>query len=479
MTTTYTLTGDLSDLLGSDAVAVVATLGTNLGDVGLIDLDANTVRLPERAAIPLDENLGFSITLIATNSSGTNIVDESLRYIVNVDYIDGLGSRRSWDSGYFELTANTDLADAAGEDLALPAIPALQAAAIDAATAENIDDEDSLTRIALDALYTGGGGGGSTAWADITGKPATFPPTLPIAQSDVTNLVSDLAGKQTADADLTAIASLTTTAYGRALLTMADAAAALSAIGAQTADADLTAIAALATTSYGRALLELADQAALMALLASASTTVEGKVELATDAEAITGTDAARALTVAAWRAGLKATNRGSRVLKSGTYYGPPAGTHNTTTVTQNSTTGQLFVVPHAITIDRIACEVTTAAASTTVRLAIWNVDSNDEPSTLVLDAGTVASDTTGAKEITISQSLAPGTYLATGTLQGGTGVSLRGSSTSDPIIGQSIPNGANAINGYSTTGHTGALPGTFGTVSRALLAPRIHVRIA
>jgi hypothetical protein len=59
-----------------------------------------------------------------------------------------------------------------------------------------------------------GSGGGSTAWADITGKPATFPPTVPIAwtdisgkpatfapsahshpQSEVTNLVTDLAGK--------------------------------------------------------------------------------------------------------------------------------------------------------------------------------------------------------------------------------------------------------------------------------------------
>ena len=39
------------------------------------------------------------------------------------------------------------------------------------------------------------GGGGSTAWDDITGKPATFPPTVPIAQSDITSLVADLAAK--------------------------------------------------------------------------------------------------------------------------------------------------------------------------------------------------------------------------------------------------------------------------------------------
>jgi len=40
------------------------------------------------------------------------------------------------------------------------------------------------------------GGGGSTAWDDITGKPTTFPPaTHTHPESDITNLVSDLAGK--------------------------------------------------------------------------------------------------------------------------------------------------------------------------------------------------------------------------------------------------------------------------------------------
>ncbi len=36
----------------------------------------------------------------------------------------------------------------------------------------------------------------TVTWTTITGKPATFPPTLPIAQSGVTNLVADLAAKE-------------------------------------------------------------------------------------------------------------------------------------------------------------------------------------------------------------------------------------------------------------------------------------------
>lgn len=71
---------------------------------------------------------------------------------------------------------------------------------------------------------------------------------------------------QPSDSDLTAIAALSTTSFGRSLLTQADAAAALSTIGAQPSDADLTSIAALTTTSYGRSLLEAADAAALRTL---------------------------------------------------------------------------------------------------------------------------------------------------------------------------------------------------------------------
>lgn len=66
---------------------------------------------------------------------------------------------------------------------------------------------------------------------------------------------------------------------------------------AQPLDSDLTAIAALTTTAYGRAFLALADQAALMGLVPVSSETVAGKVELATQAETNTGTNDTFAVT--------------------------------------------------------------------------------------------------------------------------------------------------------------------------------------
>jgi hypothetical protein len=90
------------------------------------------------------------------------------------------------------------------------------------------------------------------------------------------------ATKQPLDSDLTAIAALTTTTFGRALLALADASAGRTALGLGTAataastdfqavDSDLTAIAALSTTSFGRSLLALADSTALAALLPAQS----------------------------------------------------------------------------------------------------------------------------------------------------------------------------------------------------------------
>lgn len=81
---------------------------------------------------------------------------------------------------------------------------------------------------------------------------------------------------QPQDSDLTAIAALTTTGYGRGFLTQADSPAALTYIGAQPLDSDLTAIAALTTTAYGRGLLTLTNNAALVSELSGSFLSLSG-----------------------------------------------------------------------------------------------------------------------------------------------------------------------------------------------------------
>lgn len=85
--------------------------------------------------------------------------------------------------------------------------------------------------------------------------------------------------------------------------------------------------------------------------------------------------------------------------------------------VTQHLAIYTLILVSHARTFIRIGCEVTTAGgAGSKIRLAIYNatLDSNNQftPGTLVLDAGTVTADSIALKQITISQTLAPGYYF-------------------------------------------------------------------
>ena len=126
-------------------------------------------------------------------------------------------------------------------------------------------------------------GGGS----GVTSVNGNVGPAVTLVASDV--------GAQPVDSDLTAIALLATTAFGRSFLDRADASAARTLLGLGTAattassayevagaaaaaqaaaiaasqpvDSDLTAIAALATTTFGRSFLILADPTAARALL--------------------------------------------------------------------------------------------------------------------------------------------------------------------------------------------------------------------
>lgn len=111
MTTSYTLSGSFRDIVGSEARGLMAFVDTNLGADALVDYDNNLVRLPGLARIPVNDDGTFSISLIATNSSGTNVPNGDLRWIVYAAW-KGPEEAHRWSSGFFELTSSLNLSDA-------------------------------------------------------------------------------------------------------------------------------------------------------------------------------------------------------------------------------------------------------------------------------------------------------------------------------------------------------------------------------
>uniref|UniRef100_UPI0004918A7D hypothetical protein n=1 Tax=Nocardioides sp. J54 TaxID=935866 RepID=UPI0004918A7D len=119
MTTSHALTGNVKTIIGTGASAITAAISTNLGDVALVDLDGQAVHLPGRTPVTVANDGTFTVTLIATDSSGINVLDGTLRYTLHVAYRDAQGKRRDWNSGPFELTADTDLSHVAGTGVAV------------------------------------------------------------------------------------------------------------------------------------------------------------------------------------------------------------------------------------------------------------------------------------------------------------------------------------------------------------------------
>lgn len=139
------------------------------------------------------------------------------------------------------------------------------------------------------------------------------------------------------------------------------------------------------------------------------------------------------------------------------------------------------WVVTESLTISRLWVEITGVGnAGSTFRIGIWNHDPTAaKPSTLVLDAGSVSTETgtIGVAEITVSQTLSPGIYWVGGAAQGvsTTAPQLRSVQVSAMPQQQcvTIPIGntlsgyapATVVYGYSLTGVSGA----FGSLSSAI----------
>jgi hypothetical protein len=100
----------------------------------------------------------------------------------------------------------------------------------------------------------------------------------------------------------------------------------------------------------------------------------------------------------------------------SGRYYGGSInGALSTMPMAANQLRAWPFIVTKQITVDEIRSEVTTASASTTYRIGIYDSDASNSPANLIAnsDTGTFDSATTGVKSATFAANiiLAPGLY--------------------------------------------------------------------
>ena len=111
MPTSHTLTGDLSDVVGTgfprDSVWV--TIKTNLGDNPVFDSTGEQIRFPRhRFALPRNAQFSKSLwsTAALTNPTG-------YQYGVEVEWPDGAGGtgKKRWFSGWFSLTADKDMSE--------------------------------------------------------------------------------------------------------------------------------------------------------------------------------------------------------------------------------------------------------------------------------------------------------------------------------------------------------------------------------
>lgn len=143
---------------------------------------------------------------------------------------------------------------------------------------------------------------------------------------------------------------------------------------------------------------------------------------------------------------------------------------------------GTLYAIPvtlgKAITLTQLDVNVQTAGdAGSVVRVGVYGDTGTFGPGSRLLDAGTVATATTGIKTITgLSLALSAGTYWLAAAVQTASTAPLMytqtvGDARDNPMgvfdsnSGFVWANGATAsVTGFSKTGVTGALPASYGT---------------
>jgi hypothetical protein len=168
-------------------------------------------------------------------------------------------------------------------------------------------------------------------------------------------------------------------------------------------------------------------------------------------------------------------------VVRSTAWHGLPA---YGATGTANVPVDRMFAVPfwpgRTCTLTALAANVTLALVGGNLRMGLYASD-GVLPTTRVADYGTVTAGLTGIRQITgLSTAVRPVLhYLVIGRQGGVLNLGLTTRVTWDPIVSETTPTIAGALNCYYIDGVSGALPASFGTPAGLDTAPALSVQLS
>jgi hypothetical protein len=173
----------------------------------------------------------------------------------------------------------------------------------------------------------------------------------------------------------------------------------------------------------------------------------------------------------------------------SGQYYFANTGALSATAQASGFVYAFPWVVTAPLSISKIGSECTIAGAATSVvRIGVWNDTGNAYPGTLLLDAGTIDGTSATVQDITLGSALllGPGLYWVGTVGQVAAVPTMRTALNPDCrfnfAAGTAKPSAGTTLGGYYQSGVTGAFGGSFTSTVNTYpsnQAARVHFKVS
>jgi hypothetical protein len=166
-------------------------------------------------------------------------------------------------------------------------------------------------------------------------------------------------------------------------------------------------------------------------------------------------------------------------------YYTAPSSARTTASLADGTLCAHPFWVGQPMSFDRIGAEITTLIAASSVRLGIYADNGRGSPGALIVNAGTIDSSSTGAKELVIATNLQPGLYWPCVVPQGGAPTMRAHNGTLFPVGAGSLATATGSggiFSGVVTAAGAvpGALPASFPAITNyQAFSPLVALRSA